>query len=116
MPEKAYFGAKTSVLGPSILTILGGSFGTHISENHLVTSIVLFFWSDMASNGPERPMSGQKCQFSVKNPFEGQLPSILFQNQGGSRFLGYGKNEGRNGNFSEQMAKISLKSPKIVFF
>ena len=62
MAKNAYFEATMTVLGPSIPIILEESkyFGTNISENHLGTSFALFFWLDMAPNGPEMPIIGLK--------------------------------------------------------
>ena len=56
VPKKAYSGAKMAVFGPNILIILGGSksSGTYISENHLGTSLALFFgraWHQMDQKG-----------------------------------------------------------------
>ena len=78
--KKAYFGAKMAVFGPNILIILRGgkSSGTHISENHLGASFVLFFgraWHQRDQKGQYLAQNDQKSQFLAK--FGSVLTKIL---------------------------------------
>ena len=79
MAKNAYFEATMTVLGPSIPIILEESkyFGTNISENHLGTSFALFFWLDMAPNGPEMPIIGLNDQKGKVWPFFGQRSKLF---------------------------------------
>ena len=55
--QKCIIGENMAVFGPNILIfrVGGKSFGTLISENYLCT-LFRTVWSDMAPNGPEKPM------------------------------------------------------------
>ena len=59
-----------------VMACIGGSksFGTHITENHLGTSLALFFgragikWAKNANFWPKMSILGQKSVFSKKTP------------------------------------------------
>ena len=106
----------------------------HISENHLGTSFALFFWSGMATNGSERPISDPKWPrmhiFGQIWPFLGLNLNFLEREQklwySHSRTLtrhlvpnvfwsGIAPKWTRNANISTKMEKISFVTKILIF-
>ena len=54
------------------------SFGTHITEKPPRHLVCLFFCSCMGSDGPKRPIFGQKCQFRSKFGLSARNVSLPF--------------------------------------
>ena len=77
MPIFGQKGPKMLIFGhfePKILILTGGSFGIHITENHLGTLFSLFFGRPRDQMGQKIPIFGQKfrfwakfCRFRAKN-------------------------------------------------